>query len=451
MNVGPILTGARLDSGRRRRNPILLLTSVIAAIGWLASGAVATAAPTASPHVISLADSGEDVSLSTGRLEHSVGFASSKTFAHTFRGFAAPLTPAQIETLRDHPSVLSVVPDVEIRAAGKPGPAAPVPAEQLPVGVRRIGAQGKGAASPAVAVLDTGLDLANRELDAHHAINCVKDGKAAQDDDGHGTHVGGTIAARADGSGVIGVAPGTRLYAVKVLDASAKGRLSGLLCGMEWVRANAERLDIRVANVSITAPGSDDGACGARDGSPMHAAICSSVAAGIVYVASAGNTGADFARTAPAAYGEVLAVTAMTDTDGHDGGTGGDACEAGERDDRSGTYSNFATSAVAAAHTLAAPGTCVVSSRVGGGVTTMLGTSMAAPHVAAAAALCIGDGNGDGPCATTDPALLATTVMRRLRADAALRGAEGFGFVGDPFSPLTGRHMGPLVSAIPYQ
>ena len=69
---------------------------------------------------------------------------------------------------------------------------------------------------------------------------------------------------------MVGVAPGTRLYSVKVLDASAKGRLSGLLCGIEWVRANAERLDIRVANVSITAAGSDDGACGARDGSPLH-------------------------------------------------------------------------------------------------------------------------------------------------------------------------------------
>lgn len=436
------------DAGPRHRR--LMLATATAAVTWLASAAVASAAPTASPYVVSMVESQEDVSTSTGRLERSLGFSSSDTYAHALRGFAAPLTPAQTETLRNHPSVASVVPDVETFAAGKPGSSAPVAAEQLPVGVQRIGAEGKGAASSAVAVLDTGLDLANRELNASHGINCVKDGRPAQDDDGHGTHVGGTIAARAEGGGVIGVAPGTRLYAVKVLDASGKGRLSGLLCGMEWVSENAERLDIRVANVSITAAGSDDGACGARDGSPLHAAICSSVEAGIVYVAAAGNAGTDFARTAPAAYGEVLAVTAATDTDGREGGTGGAACEVGERDDRSGTYSNFATSEAAAAHTLAAPGTCVVSSKVGGGVTTMLGTSMAAPHVTAAAALCIGTGAGAGPCATSDPALLAATVTRQLRADAAQRSLEGFGFLGDPLSILTGRHMGHLVSALDY-
>ena len=438
------------DSGPRNRwARIALATTVVAGFAGAAPG-VASAAPTPAPYVVSLVESQDDVALSTGRLERAFGFSSSDVYVHALRGFAAPLTPGQIEKLKDHPAVSSVVPDVEISSAGKPGASAPVAAEQLPVGVKRIGAEGKGAASSAVAVLDTGLDLANRDLNASHGINCVKDGKPAQDDDGHGTHVGGTIAARADGGGVIGVAPGTRLYAVKVLDSSAKGRLSGLLCGMEWVRANAERLDIRVANASITAPGSDDGACGARDGSPLHAAICSSVAAGIVYVAATGNASQDFARTAPAAYGEVLAVTAATDTDGREGGIGGAACEAGERDDRSGTYSNFATTDAAAAHTLAAPGTCVVSSKIGGGVTTMLGTSMAAPHVAAAAALCIGTGDGAGPCATSDPALLAANVTRQLQADAAQRSGEGFGFLGDPLSILNGRHMGHLVSALDY-
>ena len=448
MNVRPPLARALDGAGPHRRR--LFLSTAAAVATWLAGASVASAAPMPSPYVVSLVESQEDVSVSTGRLERSVGFSSSDVYAHALRGFAAPLTPAQTETLRDHPSVLSVVPDMEISAAGKSGAPAPGAAEQLPVGVKRIGGEGKGAASSSVAVLDTGLDLANRDLNAGHGINCVKEGKPAQDDNGHGTHVGGTIAARADGGGVIGVAPGTRLYAVKVLTSSGKGRLSGLLCGIEWVKANAERLDIRVANASITAPGSDDGACGARDGSPLHAAICSSVGAGIVYVAAAGNAGVDFAGTAPATYGEVLAVTAATDTDGREGGTGGAACEAGEDDDRSGTYSNFATSEAAAAHTLAAPGTCVVSSKVGGGVTTMLGTSMAAPHVTAAAALCIGTGDGAGPCATSNPALLAATVTRQLQADAAQRSAEGFGFLGDPLSILNGRHMGHLVSALDY-
>ena len=262
--------------------------------------------------------------------------------------------------------------------------------------MRRIGAAttttAHDASGTTVAVLDTGVDLANPDLDAVTGINCVKPGAPAQDDNGHGTHVAGIVAARNVGSGVVGVAPGTRIYAVKVLGPRATGTLSQFLCGINWVKANAPALNIRVANMSITGSGSNDGNCGNTNADSEHKAICAAVAAGVTFVVSAGNAGTDFARSIPAAYPEVLTVTAMTDTDGNPGAVGpAVTCKKGEADDRAATYSNYAVGPAAAAHTIAAPGTCVVSTKVGGGTATYYGTSQAAPHVTGAAALCIAE------------------------------------------------------------
>ena len=447
----------RRDHGRRTLTPrddtkslrrVIVAVCVVAATG--SGGAPARAAATdvsatsASPYVVMLSSGRDSASVVRSRLERSVGFTASVSYGHALSGFAATLTPAQVSRLRNDSSVLSIVPDAVVSSAGSKRPTRVAP-ESIPPGVKRIGAGANGAGA-AVAVLDTGLDLANPDLNAAAGVNCVKTAKAPQDEDGHGTHVGGTIAARADGADVVGVAPDTRLYAVKVLDATGKGRLSGLLCGVDWVVANAERLDIRVANLSLGARGYDDGACGARNGDPLHAAICAAADDRILFVAAAGNDGSNFAATIPAAYPEVLTVTAATDTDGLPGGLGAAACVSSESDDTAGSYSNFATSA-AASHTLAAPGTCVVSTALGGGVGTMLGTSMAAPHVAGAAALCLGAAGAPGPCATLDS---TAAVIQRLREDAAKRAQAGFGFTGDPLDPLDGRQLGHLVSAAGY-
>jgi subtilisin family serine protease len=444
------------DAATRMRAPAVLVRRLFGAV--LATVIVAGTATAdafaelrdpetaASPYVVTLADPRDDARAVTSRLQRSVGFVASATYTTALRGFAANLTRPQVSQLSDKASVASVIPDREIAAAGSKSSTRVRP-EITPSGVTRIGAADNGAADSAVAVLDTGIDLANPDLNAAPGVNCVKAGKSPQDDDGHGTHVAGIIAARSDGADTVGVAPNTRLYAVKVLDSSGKGRLSGLLCGIDWVQANAARLNIGVANVSIGARGSDDGACGTRVADPLHMAICASTAAGTLYVAAAGNSGSGFAATAPAAYPEVLAVTGMTDTDGLPGGHGGPACEPSERDDTAGSYSNYATTSAAAAHTLAAPGTCVTSTGVGGGVTTMLGTSMAAPHVTGTAALCLGTGGTEGACRGLGS---AAAVIERLRGDAERRAQKGYGFAGDPFQPLAGRHMGHLVSAADY-
>ena len=130
--------------------------------------------------------------------------------------------------------------------------------ETAPTGVLRIGAasatQAHQASTAAVAVIDTGIDLAHPDLNAVSGKNCTTSPQKtalARDDNGHGTHVAGTIGAENDGGGVVGVAPGTRIYAVKVLNASGQGTWSQVVCGIDWVTQKARTLNIKVANMSL--------------------------------------------------------------------------------------------------------------------------------------------------------------------------------------------------------
>jgi subtilisin family serine protease len=103
-------------------------------------------------------------------------------------------------------------------------------------------------------------------------------------------------------------------------------------------------------------------------------------------------------------------------------------------------------SAADSAHTIAAPGTCVISDKLNGGTSTYYGTSQAAPHVAATVALCIGSGGATGPCAGLAPA----QVIARVRSDAAAAASLSNGFAGDPLRPITGRYYGYVARADAY-
>ena len=210
--------------------------------------------------------------------------------------------------------------------------------------------------------------------------------------------------------------------------------------------ANAAALDIKVANLSFAGSGANDDNCGNTNQDAEHEAICQSVAGGVTYVAAAGDGGTSLVRSIPAAYPEVLTVTAMTDTDGLPGGLGPKPCVSKQVDDGYAMYSNYAVSAADQAHTVAAPGTCVVSDGLGGGTSNYYGTSQAAPHVAGTVALCLDDGGIAGACAGLSPAQIVT----RIRADAAAQATVANGFTGDPLRPLSGRYFGYLVSALRY-
>jgi subtilisin len=225
-----------------------------------------------------------------------------------------------------------------------------------------------------VAVLDTGIDLAHPDLVVAGGRNCAS-GKSYADGNGHGTHVAGTIGAKDDANGVVGVAPGARLWAVRVLNNNGSGSWSSIICGVDWVTANAGTIE--VANMSLGGTGTDTGC---NDGG-MHRAICNSVARGVTYAVAAGNESDDARNHVPAAYDEVITVSALADFNGKPGGGAAPTCRA-DQDDTFAAFSNFGADV-----DMIAPGVCILSTWRNGGYSTISGTSMATPHVAGAAGL----------------------------------------------------------------
>jgi subtilisin len=267
---------------------------------------------------------------------------------------------------------------------------------------------------------------------------------------GHGTLVGGWIGAVDNDIGVVGVAPGARLWAVRVFDRHGFGPNSAIICGLDW--ATGTRLDsdptndIAVANMSLGGPaGKATGNCLAAPKDAFHDAVCRTITAGITVVAAAGNDSVDFQDIAPATYDEVLTATAMADRDGQPGGLGGQfMCDPAEFDDTPATFTNFATLPSDQAHTIAAPGVCISSTSPGGQYGIGSGTSFAAPHVAGTVALCI----WSGPCAGLTP----QQITEKIVADAAAYNTAnpGYGFEGDPLRPESGKYYGYLIRAAQY-
>jgi subtilisin len=345
--------------------------------------------------VVTLRPSAGDPDVFAARAADRLGFPVRHVYRYALRGFAAELSPAARAALAADPAVSGVAADKRITATG----------QVVPTGIRRIHAEPTTSTStsdssvqPAtnvnVAVLDSGIDPRHPDLNVAGGTNCV--GGARFDDKyGHGTHIGGIIGALNNSIGVVGVAPGVRLWGVKVLDDSGDGTVSDLLCGVDWVTASRldrdrRRNDIAVANLSVGGVGSDDGHCGDTDGDVLHQAICRSVAAGVTYVAAAGNDHVDASTLIPAAYPEVITVSALADSDGRAGGRGGPpSCRPSERDDTLASFSNYGRSVA-----LIAPGVCILSTLPVRGRASepdaygvLSGTSFAAPHVAGAAAL----------------------------------------------------------------
>lgn len=356
-----------------------------------------------------------------------------QVYEAALKGYSVSMTAQRAAAIARDPRVAFVDLDTPVTGA----------AQTLPTGIDRMDADlsstrsgdGAGGVNVPVAVIDTGIDPSHADLHVVGGKDCTI-GLSTNDDNGHGSHVAGTIGAKDDANGVVGVAPNTPLYAVKVLTAAGTGLNSWVICGIDWVTANAPALGIKVANLSLGGSGTDDGNCGNTNNDALHRAICGSVARGVTYVVAAGNDGADFKGTTPAAYNEVLTVTAVTDYNGRPGGGAASTCRSGT-DDSAADFSNWTTAGSAdAAHTIAAPGTCIYSTTNLGGYATMSGTSMASPHVAGLVALCISSGG----CAGLTPA----QIIAKLRADAAAQPAS-FGFTAP-----AGRYYGSLVSAAGY-
>ncbi len=415
------------------RRTLLLLTMVGAML--LAFGGVVlaqSADPPQTPtgkipdrYIVVLEDDVGDPGAAAREHAQRHGAEVSHVYRYAIKGYAARIPSERLADVRADARVLFVSEDREVRAS----------AETLPTGVNRIegdlsstkAGDGDGnVAGSAVAIIDSGIDTSHPDLNVAGGKNCST-GSSYKDGYGHGTHVAGTAAAKDTGSGVVGAAPGAPLYAVRVLDNRGSGSTSSVVCGIDWVTQNAASMGIKVANMSLGGSGSDDGNCGNSNSDAQHKAVCGSVDKGITYVVAAGNDGKNFSGTVPAAYNEVLTVTAMADSNGAPGGTWpSNACRT-DKEDTPADFSNFTitTNTADLNHTIAAPGVCILSTKKGGGTTTMSGTSMAAPHVAGTAALCISSLNCTGG---------PSDIMKKLRTDAANQ-PTSYGFDDDPNDP----------------
>jgi len=320
------------------------------------------------------------------------GLGISHVYEKAIKGFSAIVPRGQLDKVMSDPRVDFVEQDLIVSIfakGGKPGPPSKnnddsnQPPQTTPTGINRIGGVIQLASSVNVAVLDTGI--ANHpDLNLVGGVNFAK-GKLTnfKDKNGHGTHVAGTIGALDNSIGVVGVAPGANLYAVKVLGNNGMGFTSDIIAGLDWVTANADVID--VANMSIgglaTITNKISRCNDSSTNDAYHDAICSAVAAGVTIVVAAGNSSDDANNYRPATWDEVITVSALADFDGAPGGNGSPTCR-NDVDDTLANFSNFGADV-----DMIAPGVCIRSTWTGDGYNTISGTSMASPHVAGAAAL----------------------------------------------------------------
>jgi subtilisin family serine protease len=450
--------------------PARALLVILAAL--VALGAIPSASPAAQPAaaqetpgeevIVVLAD-GEDPIAAA----HQMGVTEiTHVYRHVFTGFSGFMPASAVAMASRSRSTRSISPDGEVTAEG----------QVIPTGVARIGTpqQSDGdhldIPSPVdadIAIVDTGVTQRS-DLNVAGGTSCVSDKQDSKkhknnkkhkkhkgkkrnggknkhkskqkkkqqkqkdkkrnkkdhknkhkpkwkDDNGHGTHVAGIAAAIDNDQDVVGVAPGARIWGVKVLDEKGAGRFSDVICGLDWVVEHKATID--VVNLSLSGPGSD-GTC---TSSAFHRAICSVVDAGIPVVVAAGNQSTDASTRVPASFDEVITVSGISDSDGEPGGDGGRTCF-GFQDDTFLEFSNFGPDI-----DIAAPGDCILSLSNRGDTHRESGTSEASPHVAGAIADFVAQqiaATGERPTPDESKAWLLT--------EAAKPQDSPEGFTGDP-------------------
>ena len=305
------------------------------------------------------------------------GARPTQVYQSVFRGFAANLSEAAIRNLANNPNVAFVVADLPIYLA----------AQSTPINLLRSGVHQSPLAAidnvdngvnADIAIVDSGVNP-HPDLRVVGGHNCTSsDPNAWGDSNGHGTHVAGTAAAIDNGDGVVGVAPGARIWSVKVLGTSS-GSTSALICGLDWIAANAGIID--VANMSLEGPNSVASTCTSGT-DPVHTAVCAVTDRGVPIAVAAGNKNTDAGATMPAKYPSVITTAAITDYNGQPGGGAPASGCSDSADDTKASYSNFGSVV-----DIATSGTCVTSTTSNGGYGLMSGTSMASPMVAGALAL----------------------------------------------------------------
>lgn len=379
---------------------MVILAMILAmSLGLSVSAATvpAAAAKAMNRYIVTL--TGED-SVARGRIQALVRIQQGKIL-HEYQiipALAVELPETAAAALARDPAVLRLEPDAIARIA--------VTELENSWGVDHIEADltwpeatgaGVTGAGIDVAVIDTGIDaghpdLAGSVVAGRSFLNNGSEYDSYADDNGHGTHVAGTIGARANDAGVIGVAPQVSFFVAKVLDSSGSGYYSDIIAGINW----ATQKGVDVINMSLG---------GTADVQAMEDAVNAAYAANILVVAAAGNEGGSLRRDTviyPAKYDSVVAVAATDSAD---------------------VRASFSSTGPAVE--IAAPGVGIMSTIPGGGYASWSGTSMATPHVAGTAALL----KAANPTATAPE---IRTLLQQMADDLGSAGRDvlyGFGLV----------------------
>ena len=277
-------------------------------------------------------------------------------YSTALQGFAGSLNANQLSKLRNDPNVAYIEADqmVSINQKGKPGGGGTTqPAQETPWGITRVGGAGDGTGKTAW-IIDTGIDLTHPDLnvDATRGFSAFTNGKDAgfNDGNGHGTHVAGTVAAKNNTIGVVGVAPNAKVVPVKVLGSRGSGSNSGVIAGVDWVASHGQPGE--AANMSL-----GGGVSAALDAAVLNASNVS----GVKFALAAGNETDNANNHSPARVNGPNIVT----------------ISAHDINNNFASFSNYGNPPV----DFCAPGVSIKSTWKGSAYNTISGTSMATPHV----------------------------------------------------------------------
>lgn len=384
------------------------VTSLLVMLALLAlAGPTAHAADGKGSYIVVFKDSVDHPRIEAGKHNKKHEAKVKVVYTKAIKGYAAKVKHKDVAKLRADPTVAFVVADGVVTIAGKnkppKGPKSTPPPEPSPDpaeppsscstasnswGLDRIDQRdlplsktycsANAGAGVTAYIIDTGIDINHSEFGgrAAHLFDAI-DGGTADDCNGHGTHVAGTV-----GGAKYGVAKGVDLLAVRVLNCNGYGTWSGVIAGIDAVVAHHKAGDPAVANMSLSG-----GANAAVDN-----AVAAAIADGISFAVAAANNNRNACNYSPARVGPALTVGATTSSDAR------------------ASYSNYGSCV-----DLFAPGSSITSAWIGSGNTetrSISGTSMASPHVAGVAAQYLSDHNGAAPSAVAKAVVDASTSGR---------------------------------------